>query len=51
MSDKEMRRKVALAWEMYAVRELGMSAGRAISQFNDWTDRLTQANQEVGHAS
>lgn len=38
MSHRDMTRKVALAWELYAVSELGMSAGRAIEEFHNWLD-------------
>lgn len=40
----DITRQVRLAWELYAVKELGMSAGVALAKFERWLDDSAAAN-------
>ena len=39
---RAMTRQIRCAWEIYAVKELGMSAGEALRAFDNWQDSLTE---------
>jgi hypothetical protein len=39
---RAMRRNIRCAWEIYAVKELGMSAGAALRAFDNWLDSEIQ---------
>jgi DNA-binding HxlR family transcriptional regulator len=39
-AQRTMTRQIRCAWEIYAVTELGMSAGEAIRAFDKWRDDL-----------
>ncbi len=39
---RAMTRQVRCAWEIYAAKELGMSAGESLRAFENWLDSLTE---------